>query len=158
MSAFIEPDDTRYDERSRALVQVGRDAIAQENPAVLREYFSEDFTFHGPGVDLDFAGLEVFFAQMRAAFSGFYCERHEIVSSGSLVGCRTEMGGIFDGPFEPSPFGTVQPHGGEFTLTLINMFRYDEDGKLAEEWVQYDNLETMRQLGIELAPVGQPSA
>lgn len=125
---------------------------------MLRDYFSEDFTFHGPGVELDFAGLEAFFAQMRAAFTGFYCERYEIVSSGSLVGCRTEMGGTFDGPFEPSPFGTVQPHGGAFTLTLINMFRYDEEGKLAEEWVQYDNLETMRQLGVELAPVGTRSA
>ncbi len=152
MSKFIEPDDTRYDQRSRDLVQVGRDAIAQENPAVLRQYFSEDFVFHGPGVELDFEGLEIFFAQMRAAFSGFYCERYEIVSSGSLVGCRTEMGGVFDAPFEPSPFGAIQPHGGPFTLTLINMFRFDQAGKLAEEWVQYDNLETMRQLGVQLIP------
>ena len=152
MSKFIEPDDVRYDERSRALVQVGRDAIAQENPAVLREYFSETFTFHGPGVELDFRGLEIFFAQMRAAFSGFYCERYEIVSSGSLVGCRTEMGGTFDGPFEPSPFGTIQPHGGKFTLTLINMFRYDDEGMLAEESVQYDNVAFMRELEVELVP------
>ncbi|GAB3603476.1 hypothetical protein GCM10027586_06560 [Kineococcus gypseus] len=152
MSQFIEPTDTRYDERSRALVQVGRDAIAREDPAVLRECFSEGFRFHGPGVELDFSGLETFFARMRSAFSGFYCERYDIVSSGDLVGCRTEMGGTFDGPFEVPPFGAVQPHGGRFTLSLINMFRYDEDGKLAEEWVQYDNLETLRQLGVELAP------
>ncbi|MCC3280512.1 ester cyclase [Arthrobacter sp. zg-Y40] len=153
MSAFIDPNDTRYDDRSRALVRVGRDAIAQENPALLREYFSEDFTFHGPGAELDFAGLEANFARMRAAFSGFYCERYEIVSSGSLVGCRTEMGGTFDGPYEPTPFGTIHPLGGKFTLTLINMFRYDEDGKLAEEWAQHDNLEMMRQLGVELTAV-----
>lgn len=53
--------------------------------------------------------------------------------------------------FEPSPLGTVQP---QFALRLIDMFRYDENGKLAEEWVQYDILETRRQLGVELAPVG----
>ena len=35
---------------------------------------------------------------------------------------------------------------------MINMFRYDEDDKLAEEWVQYDNLEWMRQLGVTLTP------
>lgn len=151
MSKFIEPNDSRYDERSRALVLVGRNAIAQENPAALREYFSEDFTFHGPGAELDFAGLEATFAQMRAAFTDFYCEREEIVSFGSLVGCRTEMGGKFDAPYE-SPFGTIQPHGGQYTLTLINMFRYDDAGKLAEEWVQYDNLEMMRQLGVDLIP------
>ena len=93
MPNFIEPDDTRYDERSRALISIGRVAIAQENPAALREYFSQDFAFHSPDGNLEFTGLETFFRQMRDAFSGFYCERYEIVSSGSLVGCRTEMGG-----------------------------------------------------------------
>lgn len=150
MSEFIEPDDLRYDERSRALITVGREAIARENPAVLRAYFSLDYQFHGPDGDLDYTGLETFFGQMRAAFTGYYCERYEIVSAGSLIGCRTEMGGTFDAPFDPTPFGTVKPHGGRVTLTLINMFRYDEDGALAEEWVQYDNVEWMRQLGITL--------
>lgn len=152
MPNFIEPDDIRYDERFRALISIGRVAIAQKNPEALREYFSEDFEFHGPDGDLEFAGLETFFGQMRDAFSGYYCERYEIVSSGSLVGCRTEMGGTFSAPFDPTPFGTVQPHGGTVTLTLINMFRYDDEGRLAEEWVQYDNLEWMRQLGVKLAP------
>ncbi len=87
---------------------------------------------------------------MRSAFKGYYCERYEIVSAGSLIGCRTEMGGTFTEAFDPTPFGTVQPHGKRVVLTLINMFRYDEDGRLAEEWVQYDNLEWMRQLGVEL--------
>lgn len=152
MPDFIEPDDTRYDERSRALVSIGRTAIAQENPSALREYFSQDFAFHGPDGDLEFSELEAFFHQMRDAFSGYYCERYEIVSSGSLIGCRTEMGGTFDAPFESTPFGTVQPHGRKVTLTLINLFRYDDDGRLVEEWVQYDNLEWMHQLGVELVP------
>lgn len=124
----------------------------QENPAALRQYFSEDFSFHGPGTEMNFSQLEGSFDQMRKSFSAYYCERHEIVSSGSLVGCRTEMGGIFDTAFEASPFGTVQPHGRSVTLTLINMFRYDDEGKLAEEWVPYDNVEWMHQLGVELAP------
>ncbi|WP_016697619.1 ester cyclase [Actinoalloteichus spitiensis] len=152
MAPFIEPDDTRYDERSRALVAVGREAIAQENPEALRAYFSPDFQFHGPDGDLDFAGLEAFFSQMRSAFNGYYCERHEIVSVGELIGCRTEMGGTFTAPFEASPFGTVSPTGEQVTLSLINMFRYDAEGKLAEEWVAYDNVEWMRQLGVPLAP------
>jgi len=134
-------------------VKIGRDAIDQENPPALRAYFSEDFEFHSPDGDLDFYGLENFFGQMRDAFDGYYCERYAIASSGSFIGCRTEMGGIFHAPLDSTPFGTVQPHEGKVTLTLINMFRYDNKGKLAEEWVQYDNLEWMRQLGVELVPV-----
>ena len=151
MSDFISPDDDRYDARSRALIRIGRDAIAKENPTALREYFSPNFQFHGPDGDLTFAQLEAFFGQMRAAFRDYYCERYEIVSAGDLIGCRTEMGGIFENPFDPTPVGTVQPHGNRVTLTLINMFRYDEQGRLVEEWVQYDNREWLAQLGVTLS-------
>jgi predicted ester cyclase len=152
MPNFISPDDTRYDERSRALIRIGRDAISNENPSALRAYFSEEFEFHGPDGDLGFEELSGFFSQMRNAFTDYYCERYEIVSTGNLIGCRTEMGGIFENSFDTTPVGTVQPHGKQVTLMLINMFRYDEDGRLAEEWVQYDNLEWLRQLGVKLVP------
>ena len=32
---------------------------------------------------------------------------------------------------------------------LINIFRYDGDGRLAEEWIQTDNRSVLRQLGAE---------
>lgn len=149
MSQFIEPDDQRYDERSRALVRVGRNGIADGDQEALAAYFSDDFRFHGPDGDLSFEELSVFFGQMRDAFSQYYCERYEIVSSGVYIGCRTEMGGLFEKPFGATPVGTVQPHGRRVTLTLINMFRYDGD-KLVEEWVQYDNVEWLRQLGVNV--------
>jgi hypothetical protein len=38
MSEFISPDDTRYDERARALVRIGREAIAVENDEQLNSY------------------------------------------------------------------------------------------------------------------------
>jgi hypothetical protein len=34
-------------------------------------------------------------------------------------------------------------------LELMNIFRYDEQGRLAEEWVQTDNRGRLRQLGAE---------
>jgi hypothetical protein len=33
---------------------------------------------------------------------------------------------------------------------IHNIFRYDDQGRLAEEWVQLDNLEFLKQLGVEL--------
>jgi hypothetical protein len=32
---------------------------------------------------------------------------------------------------------------------LTNIFRYDDQGRLAEEWVQRDNRSLLRQLGAE---------
>lgn len=151
MTKFISPDDPRYNERARALVRIGRDAIAVENDAALDAYFAEDFAFHGPDGDLTYSELKSFFAAMRRAFTDFSCERSEIIVEKSFVAARTTMAGVFEREF-PSPIGTIQPNGAPMTLNLINLFRYDDDGRLAEEWVQYDNLGFLRQLGVELKP------
>jgi len=46
-----------------------------------------------------------------------------------------------------SPIGPVQPNGRDVRFEVINLFRYDDEGRLAEEWVQVDNLGLLRQLG-----------
>ena len=150
MSEFISPTDSHYDERSRSLVSIGKQAIAVENEAALRAYFSEDFAFHGPDGDLTFDELKAFFAAMRRAFRNFACERRELVSQGNFIAARTTMSGIFDNTFDASPLGPIQPNGVSMKLELINFFRYDAGGLLAEEWVQYDNMGFLKQLRAEL--------
>ncbi|NYH54857.1 putative ester cyclase [Nocardiopsis arvandica] len=149
MSEFISPDDTRYDERARALVRIGREAIAVADNEKLDRYFAEGFSFHGPDGDMDYVGLRSFFESMRSAFDGFSCERREIISEGAFVAARTSMSGVFNSRFEASPIGPIEPTGKPMRLELINLFRYDEDGRLAEEWVQYDNIGFLRQLGAD---------
>ena len=39
---------------ARDLIRIGDEAIAREDDAALRAYFSEDYVFHGPGGDLSF--------------------------------------------------------------------------------------------------------
>lgn len=87
---------------------------------------------------------------MRAAFEGFSCERRTIVSEGAYIGSRTCMSGRFTAPFAASPIGAIAPNGQPMRLELINVFRYHQNGQLAEEWVQYDNVGFLRQLGVDL--------
>ena len=157
MSEFISPDDTRYDERSRALIRIGREAIAVADDERLDRYFAEDFVFHGPDGDMGYAELRSFFAAMRSAFEGFSCERRELVAEGAFIAARTSMSGVFVSRFDASPIGPIEPTGKPMRLELINFFRYDEDGLLAEEWVQYDNLDFLRLLGVDpTEPTGAP--
>ena len=44
------------------------------------------------------------------------------------------------------PIGTVQPNGQHVQWELINIFRYTDDGRLVEEWVQTDTYDLLRQL------------
>jgi len=150
MSEFISPDDLRYGDRARALVRIGRDAIAIADDAALDAYFSKDFAFHGPDGDFTFPELRSFFAAMRSAFTDFSCERSEIIVQGDLAAARTTMSGVFEHEFLASPVGAIQPNGATMTLNLINLFRYDSEGRLAEEWAQYDNMGFLRQLGVEM--------
>lgn len=152
MSEFISPDDTRYDARSRALIRIGREAIAVADDEKLDRYFAEDFVFHGPDGDMGYPELRAFFAAMRGAFEGFACERRELVAEGAFIAARTSMSGVFTARFDASPIGPIEPTGKPMRLELINFFRYDEDGLLAEEWVQYDNLGFLRGLGVD--PIG----
>jgi hypothetical protein len=34
---------------------------------------------------------------------------------------------------------------------LINIFRFDEQGRIVEEWVRVDNRSVLRQMGLEPA-------
>lgn len=150
MSEFISPDDARYDERARALIRIGREAIAVADDEKLDRYFAEDFSFHGPDGDMEYADLRSFFAAMRGAFDGFGCERRELVSSGALIAARTSMSGVFNSRFDVSPIGSIDPTGKPRRLELINLFRYDEENLLVEEWVQYDNIGFLRRPGADL--------
>ena len=137
--------------RAQALIRIGEDGIARENDAALNAYFSEDFRFHGPEGDTDLNGLKATFAAMRVAFSNFQVRREMIIVQGDYVASRTSMTGMFTHPLS-SPKGIIQPTGKPMTRNLINIFRFDAQGRLAEEWVQYDSVAFMRQLGLEPVP------
>lgn len=144
-----DPTQSR-DDIAQGLIRIGEQGIAVEDEAALDAYFADDFVFHGPdGTTLDYEGLKSFFAAMRHAFTDFTVTRGHIVVEDNLVGSQTTMSGIFEREFTQSPVGPLPPTGNEFTLHLINIFRYDGNGQLAEEWVQYDNRDFLRQLGAE---------
>ena len=120
----------------------------KENPAMLRAYFAEDFVFHGPGGDLTFAQLSDYFASLRAAFTDFRLTREQIVVDGDHAGARNTFSGVFTKVFTQSPAGPLPPTGKSVRWEAINTFRFDKDGRLAEEWVQSDYRGFLEKLGV----------
>lgn len=136
---------------ARGLVHIGEEAIAKENPAMLRAYFADGFVFHGSAGDLSFDQLSDYFASLRAAFSGFRITREQIVVDGDYAGARNTFSGVFSQVFTQSPIGPVQPTGRPVQWEVINTFRYDADGRLAEEWAQTDYRGLLEKLGVGTA-------
>jgi predicted ester cyclase len=86
---------------------------------------------------------------LRAAFDDRTISRGIMVVEGDYVACQTTISGTFVREFTHSPAGPLPPNGNRVVLELINIFRYDDQGRLAEEWVQTDNRSRLRQLGAE---------
>src|ERR1700733_6698639 len=133
---------------ARDLIRIGDEAIAREDDAALRAYFAEDYVFHGPGRDLGFDQLSGYFPALRSAFTGLRCVREQIIADGNFLAARTPFSGDFTGLFTSSPVGPVQATGPHLEWEVIGTFRYLEDGRLAEEWVQTDYRSLLTKLGV----------
>jgi len=70
---------------ARGLIRIGEEAIAREDDAKLRDYFAEDYVFHGVGGDLGFDQLRAYFASLRAAFSNLRIIREQIIADGRFL-------------------------------------------------------------------------
>lgn len=139
------------DELVRRLVRAGELEVSGGDPAEIDTYFdTESFRFHGPnGFEADYAGLTAYFASIRAAFDDRSIRRGIVVVEGSTVACQTWIEGTFVREFTHSPIGPLPPNGDRVVWDLINLFRFDGEGRLVEEWVRTDQRSFLRQLGAE---------
>ena len=92
--------------------------------------------------------LSAYFASLRAAFSDLRLVREQIIADGNFLAARTTFSGDFTGVFTYSPIGPVEPTGQHLEWEVIGTFRYDDDGRLAEEWVQTDYRSFLTKLGV----------
>lgn len=131
-------------------VRIGELEVTGDDQAAVDAYFAPDFRFHGPdGRELDYHGLQSYFGSVRAAFDDRTIKRGIVIVEGNYVACQTTIEGTFVREFTQSPVGPLPPNGQRVTFELTNIFRYDDDGRLAEEWIQTDSRSVLRQLGAE---------
>ena len=145
-------DASIRDELVARLVRAGELEISGNSQEETDSYFdTENFAFHGPdGFDADYAGLTEYFQSIRAAFEDRAIRRGIIVAEGDLLACQTWIEGTFTGPFTHSPVGVLEPNGARVIWDLISIFRFDERGRLVEEFVRTDNRSFLRQLQAEV--------
>ena len=141
MTGFIS--DHPY---AAGLVRIGKIAIEQQDDDALDEYFSSDYVIHMPGNDASYAQLKAYFAALRAAFDDFRIEREQVIGEGNRLAARTVFSGTFARPFTQSPVGELPPNGKPVRWVVQNLFRFDEAGRLAEEWIESDSRVLVEQL------------
>ncbi|MEU5963423.1 ester cyclase [Micromonospora parva] len=139
------------DELVARLVRAGELKVSGEDQAEVDTYFDpEKFRFHGPdGFESDYAGLTDYFAAIRSAFDDRSIRRGFVVVEGEFAACQTWIEGTFVREFTQSPVGPLPPNGQRVVFDLLNLFRFDDQGRLVEEWMRTDYRSLQRQLGAE---------
>jgi predicted ester cyclase len=131
------------------LKRAGELEVSGEDQAETDSYFDTTrFRFHGPdGFEADYSGLTNYFEAIRAAFDDRSIRRGIIIAEGNYIACQTWIEGTFLREFTHSPAGSLPPNGHRVVWDLSNIFRFDDQGRLVEEWVRTDYRSFLRQLG-----------
>ena len=136
---------------------------AQENKSVVRREFKEIFS---QGGNLDAAqeiyapdyvgdeptfgdvhgveGAKQFAATYRQAFPDIQTTMEDQLAEGDKVVTRFTARGTHQG--ESEDFGP--PTGNRIEVTGITIERFSEEGKIVEDWTNFDALGLMQQLGL----------
>lgn len=131
------------------LIKAGEVEVQGAPPEEIASYFDpKRFRFHGSGgFETDYAGLQAYFASVRNAFDDRSIRRGIMLVEGNQVACQTWIEGRFVREFTMSPAGPLPPNGARVTWDLINIFIFDDDGRLVEEFVRTDYRSFLAQLG-----------
>jgi predicted ester cyclase len=139
------------DEIVGRLTRAGEIQVLGGDQAEIDLHFdTSKFLFHGPGgFETDFAGLYSYFKSLRAAFDDRSIRRGIVIVEGNYIACQTWIEGIFVREFAQSPAGSLPPNGRRVVWDLLNIFRFDDQGRLIEEWVRTDYRSFLQQLGAQ---------
>ncbi len=120
------------------------EVLNKKNLALIDELFASTFIDHdtsmpeakGP------AGIKRVAAMVHASFPDLHFTVEDMVAEGDKVVYRYTVRGTHLGDFMG-----IAPTGKQFAVTGIHIYRV-ADGKLQEEWENWDMLGLMRQLGV----------
>ena len=118
------------------------EVVRKGNYAVMSEVVTDDYLTHLPGED--FRGpkaAQEMIVMWRAAFPDLEITVDDQIAEGDKVATRWTAGGTHQGEFQG-----LKPTGKRITVSAI-VYGRCEDGKVAEEWVMFDQMGLMQQLG-----------
>ncbi|MBI3696279.1 MAG: ester cyclase [Acidobacteria bacterium] len=124
---------------------VREEALSKRNLDLLDGLYADDYVYHGPPLLGELRGPTAF-KELAKGFVEAVTDLREVVedqlAEGNKVVTRLSGSGRHTGEL----MGAA-PTGKDLKLTAIVISRF-ENGKIAEEWVEFDGLSFLQQLGL----------
>ncbi len=110
---------------------------------MIDEIYDKDYVYHGNGemADLTRDEWSRFVRGMKEAFPDMYIHVDELFTSGDRLCYRMTVSGTNKGELLGLP-----PTNRKISIRTIGIMRF-RDGKIVEEWENYDELGMLRQVG-----------
>jgi len=119
----------------------------------LAEVYAADIVLHEPDEDVrGIEGLKQFVSMIRSALPDLRITLEDDIAEGDKVVSRWRAQGTHQGELMGSA-----PTGNQVRITGITIHRI-EDGKIVEEWENWDALGLMQQIGAVPSPEEQAQA
>ena len=129
-------------EENKALARLSWEIVTEGAQAPLEEVYAADFVFHQPDEDIHgVEGLRQFVSMIFEAFPDFRVTLEDEIAEGDKVVSRWTGQGTHKGELMG-----IAPTGNQVRVTGITIHRI-EDGKIVEEWENFDALGMMQQIG-----------
>jgi predicted ester cyclase len=124
------------------------DAVVNEDTALARELFHEDFTAHLPfAQQMDREGWIAYADMFRASFPDIQQTTNFMFHSGDKLVVHVTYNATFSG----QPFFGAEPNGAPVVMNGIGIFRF-EDGQAIENFAVLDVGELFAQIGLVTPP------
>lgn len=108
-------------------------------------HVAENFVEHEeiPGFARTRAGVIEYFRTLKGAFPDMHMATEDVLVSGDRAVARVRITGTHKGPL-----GDMPATGRRIEMKIIDIIRFDGDGRAVEHWGIADELSMMRQLGV----------
>ena len=145
------------EDQNLATVRKLVDAFNHKNVAMYDDIYSSKLTYYGTGENakMNLDGLKQFMSGIFAAFPNGKLTLDDLFAKGNEVVYRVTFTGTQTGDMPGSP--GIPATGKMVTASSIGIVRF-ENGKIVQEWENFDDLGMMQQLGvIPMSEAGQQS-
>lgn len=132
-----------------AVLRLINEGFIGGNSDVVNELYAPDYVGHIPENPIIDSTLDVnmmieLIELLGSAFPDLQIESEQLIQEGNIVAHRAVFRGDFLSEFYDVP-PTENPV--EFAVNVFHQF--NDEGKIVEEWIEFDTWDVMQQLGID---------
>jgi predicted ester cyclase len=142
--AFAQQTDQ---ERNReAFLRIVNEAFNAGNVDVLSEILAPEFVSHSPNGDNNRDISMAIITAYHTAMPDLVLTPQVVVADGDFVAGVILFEGTFSNPLA-MPDGALSPTGQRVRFVMQSVHRFNQNGQSVEEWLSWDNLSVLTQLG-----------